>query len=83
LLCLRRAEPALSIGSFHMTEGGDHVLAYERRHGDTCLHVALNVSSTERQIEPLHGGLLLSTLGNPPSGGWLRPDEGIIMKLED
>jgi oligo-1,6-glucosidase/alpha-glucosidase len=83
LLCLRRAEPALSIGSFHMTEGSDHVLAYERRHGDTCLHVALNLSSTERQIEPLHGGLLLSTLGNPPSGGWLRPDEGIIMKLED
>jgi oligo-1,6-glucosidase/alpha-glucosidase len=82
LLRLRRAEPALSIGSFALAEGGENVLGYERRHDDARLLVALNLTGTERRYHPPKGALLLSTLGSPPPDGWLRPDEGVIVKLE-
>jgi alpha-glucosidase len=83
LLRLRRAEPALSIGSLELAEGSDHVLAYARRHGGTRLFVALNLPPTERRFALPGGELLLSTLGNAPPEGWLRPDEGVILRLED
>ncbi|HET9398792.1 MAG TPA: alpha-amylase family glycosyl hydrolase [Sphingomicrobium sp.] len=85
LLRLRRAEPALSVGSLHLEPGGEHILAYRRRHGSTQLQVILNLSGTERQIpdELGSGEMLLSTLGSRPPHGWLRPDEGLIVKLED
>ena len=84
LLRLRRAEPALSIGSIHLDQGSDHILTYRRRHGASELQILLNLSGTERQIADgaASGKLLLSTLGSPPSDGWLRPDEGVILKLE-
>jgi alpha-glucosidase len=83
LLRLRREEPALSIGSFAPAESGAKVLAYERRHGDTRLLVALNLSGTERRFQLPNGALLLSTLGSRPPDGWLRPDEGLIIRLEE
>jgi alpha-glucosidase len=79
---LRRAEASLSIGSFALAEGGANILAYERRHGDARLLVALNLSGTERRFHLPKGALLLSTLGSLPPDGWLRPDEGIILRLE-
>ena len=84
LVRLRRAEPALSIGSIHLDQGSDHILTYRRRHGASELQILLNLSGTERQIADgaASGKLLLSTLGSPPSDGWLRPDEGVILKLE-
>jgi len=82
LLRLRRAEASLAIGSFALIEGGDNILAYERQHGDARLLVALNLSATERRFDLPKGAPLLSTLGNLPPDGWLRPDEGIILKLE-
>jgi alpha-glucosidase len=82
LLRLRRGEPALSVGSFALAEGGDNILAYERRHDDGHLLVALNLTRTERRFHLPTGSLLLSTLGSPPPDGWLRPDEGIILRLE-
>lgn len=82
LLKLRRDEPALSIGSIKLAHGGEHVLAYERRHGSSRLEILLNLSGTERQIpENLGRGIvLLSTLGNEVPEGWLRPDEGLILR---
>jgi len=85
LLKLRRAESALSIGSIQMDQGSEHVLAYRRHHNTSRIQVLLNLSGTERRwpdrTEP--GDLLLSTLGSPPPAGWLRPDEGLILRLEE
>ena len=85
LLRLRRSEPALSIGTWHALEGSEHVLAFERRHDRTRFQVWLNLTGTERRIgEAAHQSrCLLSTLGSNPPPGWLRPDEGVIVKLED
>ena len=85
LLALRRAEPALSIGSLHLLDGGEHVLAYRRDRGDSSLLVLLNLSGTERRLPPdmPNGTPLLSTLGSSPPDGWLRPDEGLILRLAD
>ncbi|HXG82168.1 MAG TPA: alpha-amylase family glycosyl hydrolase, partial [Sphingomicrobium sp.] len=83
LLRLRRSEQALAIGSIRLTEGGEHVLAYERRHGDKRLHIALNLSATERRYDLPNGEFLLSTLGSAPPPGWLRPDEGVILRVEE
>jgi alpha-glucosidase len=84
LLALRRAEPALSIGSFRLIDAHPDVLAYERRHGDTRLLIALNLSDSSRSLpSPPRSEPLLSTLAGPSVDGTLRPNEGIIMKLED
>jgi oligo-1,6-glucosidase/alpha-glucosidase len=83
LLRLRRSEPALEIGSMHLDTGSEYVLAYRREHGNSCLQVVLNLSGTERQL-PLAidtGTPLLSTLGSPSPVGWLRPDEGLVLRL--
>ena len=80
LLQLRRSEPALSVGSIRMAQGSEQILAYERIHQTTHLHIALNLSGTERRFDLPDGELLLSTLGSPPPPGWLRPDEGVILR---
>ena len=83
LLRLRRAEPALSIGSLSLDKGSEHVLAYRRQHGDSAMQILLNLSGRERQWpeECQPGEFLLSTLGSAPTRGWLRPDEGVILRL--
>ncbi|MDP9421800.1 MAG: alpha-amylase family glycosyl hydrolase [Pseudomonadota bacterium] len=83
LLRLRRAEPALSIGSIHLDQGSEQVLAYRRRHGEAQLQILLNLSGAERQWpeEANSGIVLLSTLGSKPAEGWLRPDEGLILRV--
>jgi oligo-1,6-glucosidase/alpha-glucosidase len=84
LLRLRRAEPALSIGSLQLDLGSKHILAYRRQHGAARLLILLNLSGTERPIPDggAAGTLLLSTLDGPPPSGLLRPDEGVILRLE-
>ena len=85
LLALRGAEPALSIGSIQQVEATDHVLAYQRRHGKSRLQVVLNLTGTERQIpgDVEEGQVLLSTLGSPSPKGWLRPDEGLVLRVAE
>ena len=85
LLALRRAEPALSIGSIGNIEASGHVLAYQREKGPSRLQVALNLSATDQPMpDGIEAGeLLLSTLGNRPPKGWLRPDEGVTFRLAD
>ena len=80
LLQLRRSEPALSVGSIRMAQGSEQILAYERIHQATHLHIALNLSGTKRRFDLPDGELLLSTLGSPPPPGWLRSDEGVILR---
>jgi alpha-glucosidase len=83
LLRLRRAEPALSIGSIAEVQARDHVLAYQRQHRASRLQILLNLSTTDQQIPEgiSDGATLLSTIGGPPTASWLRPDEGLILRL--
>jgi oligo-1,6-glucosidase/alpha-glucosidase len=84
LLKLRRAEQALSVGSIRLEKGSEHVLAYRREHGHCSLRILLNLSGAERRLPDgsESGELLLSTLGSQPPDGWLRPDEGLILRLD-
>ena len=87
LLRLRRAEPALSVGSYVAVEATDALLAYERRHRDRRLLIALNMSGRPQRLNlrlPT-GRILLSSdlrdLGPTPSDRRLRPHEGWIVEL--
>ena len=84
LLALRRAEPALSVGSYAPVEGAEEdVLAYERRDDATGrrLLVALNLGGQERELPRAASGrrLLLSTRMDGGAGPCLRPDEGVVL----
>jgi oligo-1,6-glucosidase/alpha-glucosidase len=85
LMALRRSEPALSIGSVDRIEASDYVLAYQRLHGPSRLQILLNLSGNERRMPDgiERGETLLSTLGSAPPDAWLRPDEGLIIRLAD
>ncbi len=90
LLALRRAEPALSVGSWSPRYAADDVLAYERRHEGRRILVALNLAGRPRTVrlpDAVGGRPLLSTLPGP-SGGEIRDealtlagDEGVILSL--
>jgi glycosidase len=96
LLALRRARPALSIGALTLIDGAfadADVLAYERRHGDERLLVALNLGHAPRELTLppwAHGArVLLSTIAAPPDAPAanattaerlvLRADEGVVL----
>jgi len=63
LAALRRAQPALRIGSYVPVRTEGDVLAYERRAGDSRLLVALNLGHEEQSLAlpARNGRLLLST----------------------
>lgn len=82
LLQLRRAEPALSIGSVELVDFGPNVLAYCRSQDGTRLLIALNFSSERRTVTLPPGELLLSTVDPYVFDGSLRADEGVILRLE-
>ncbi|HEU4630517.1 MAG TPA: alpha-amylase family glycosyl hydrolase [Gemmatimonadaceae bacterium] len=54
LLALRRAEPALSVGSFAPVPGPSHVLAYLREHAGRRFLVALNLGYGPAILAPEH-----------------------------
>jgi alpha-glucosidase len=85
LLQLRRAEPALSVGSVQLEQGSDDVLVYVRRHKGSQLRILLNLSGSERRVpgRSASGELLMSTLDGRPADGWLRPDEGQIIRVAE
>jgi alpha-glucosidase len=82
LLRLRRAEPALAIGSYRSLAHTDAVLVYQREHAGRKFQVALNLSGTT-QILPsdLGGGkVVISTTGELTGNtGQLGPHEGRIL----
>ena len=80
LLRLRRGSRALSEGELTLVDSDADVLAFERRHGDERLLVALNLGRQPRAM-PDKGEVLLSTLTGPGNAAILRPDEAIILKF--
>ena len=85
LLALRRAEPALSVGRYIPVSADAAVLAYERRHEDARLLVALNLSAGEQPLDRAYEGtLLLSTSLDRPAGQdvppTLRSNEGVVIR---
>jgi alpha-glucosidase len=77
LLALRHAHPALSVGSWQAVEADGDVLAYERRHGNERMLVALNLGASEQRLKLPEGefALLLST--RHPG---LRRDDGLVLE---
>jgi alpha-glucosidase len=90
LLILRRAEPALAIGSYRPVSATRDLLAYLREAAGRRLLVALDFGGREQVFTTtrftLHGRILLSThldrAGEMVSGSLhLRPNEGCIVAL--
>lgn len=86
LLALRRAEPALSVGSYRRVSAGDDVLLYERAHGGRRLWVLLNLGRELRMVDaPAEGAHIrvsthLDRDGEPVAGNVrLRPNEGVVI----
>ena len=86
LLRLRRVYPALAVGDYRGIAAQGDVLAYERRHGDGRIVVALNLGGNAGlvTIPPGTYRALLSTVShpcNPVAGGHyaLAPNEGAIL----
>ncbi|HEX3599186.1 MAG TPA: alpha-amylase family glycosyl hydrolase, partial [Lacipirellulaceae bacterium] len=87
---LRRREPALSIGSFIPVPAQGDLLLYRRReHGAREFLVALNFGPSAAEVDILvRGKVALSTrldreLQNINGPIELRPQEGIIIELQD
>ncbi len=94
LLALRRKHAALAIGDFRLIEAEGDVLAYERRHDDECLVVALNLGGEAQTVPLPRGEMLLTTLpasllkteglhptGTDPAPYMLAPNEAVILRV--
>ena len=86
LLALRRAEPALSVGSYLPVEGTEEdVLAFERRDEATGRALARRAQSRRQASATLPGAasgrrrVLLSTCMDGGTTRRLRPDEGVVL----
>ena len=88
LLALRRERPALAVGVYEPVETAGNVLAYARGAGAGRCLVALNLGSSEQQLEvptTFRGGRALLCTGldrdQQPVGNRLdlRPDEGVVL----
>jgi alpha-glucosidase len=80
LLHLRRAHPALAVGSWELIEAEGDVLAYERRYHKERIVVALNLGDKPHRIDLPEGRLLLTSVGDYVPGG-LAPDQGVILEV--
>ena len=88
LIALRREEAALAIGSYALVQASEHMLAYERCHGERRLIVALNFGGRFEELESLSppARLLLSTDQAREKEAFacaprLNPREGIVAEL--
>ena len=87
LLQLRRDREALRIGDFRSVDTAEGVFAYTRTFATDRLLVALNFTDEERVVRTGPGEILIST--GPDRDGAinqrliLRPNEGIILALDD
>ena len=85
LIDLRRAKPALSVGSYRTLHLDDALLVYERAEGDQRVCVALNLSGEPHAIDwsQSDAKVLVSThLDREDDVGKrleLRPDEGVVI----
>ena len=87
LLRLRRTEPVLSVGTYTEVTSTDTLLAYERRHLDGRLLIALNMSNKPQLLDRdlQNGRILLSTdlrdVSDLALDAPLNPYEGWIVEL--
>jgi alpha-glucosidase len=87
LIRLRRSDHALTLGAYRLRGATQGVFAYERRHRDSVILVALNLTSAAQEL--LVGGArrerLLSTYLDDPGDGSgeqirLRANEGLVFR---
>ena len=93
LIELRRAEPALALGSYEPLRASGSVLAYVRRRADRCALVALNLGQTPASLAlppgtiPPTARVRLSTYldRHEPVAGELalRSNEGVVVGAPD
>jgi alpha-glucosidase len=88
LLMLRRATPALALGTYEGIRADGDILAFRRRHPDGDVLVVLNLGHHAASLALPAGSctVLLSTRldreGEEPGGALhLRPDDGLICRL--
>jgi alpha-glucosidase len=82
LLRLRRAEPALAVGSYRTIACTDSVLVYQRQQSGRRFQIALNMSGSSQPLpsEVAAGRVLISTAGAlSGSSDKLGADEGRIL----
>jgi alpha-glucosidase len=82
LLRLRRAEPALAVGSYRSLMHTDSILVYQREHSRRKFRVALNMSGTSQALpSDLAGGQVVLSTTRMPTGqtGRLGPNEGLVL----
>jgi alpha-glucosidase len=88
LMDLRRSEPALREGLQVPLRSRNDILAYKRTHAGEQLLVALNTVHQPRRFDfSGKGTLLLSTYLDDEHSSFagpvlLRPDEGVVVRLE-
>jgi alpha-glucosidase len=87
LLALRRAEPALHVGTWAAVDAPDGVLAYDRSAGGTTFRVLLNLrSAPARMVAAGPWSVVLATGLDRESGplgdgaAELRADEGLVLR---
>jgi alpha-glucosidase len=84
LLALRRAEPALSLGSYTTVSATDETLVYLRENGSSRFAVALNLTADTHSVQVPTGRLVVSTARTDVSAVsrelLLKPDEGVVVR---
>ena len=78
LLALRRAEPALRLGSVEVLRADQRVLVFEREHRDDCLVVAANLSGEPAEWDGA-GTTPLAAAGEA-TDAMLQPWAGVIAR---
>jgi alpha-glucosidase len=83
LLAVRRASPALSMGSYRALDNApEGCFVFVRESGPERALVALNFSTREVEVRLPEGELLVSTgLARQSLDGHLRPAEGVVLRL--
>ena len=79
LLAIRGEEAPLSIGTMRLLDTPTGTLAFEREDDGRIITVLLNLTS-EAVVVPWDGTPIISTLEGPPQPGFLRSNEGLILK---
>jgi hypothetical protein len=88
LLVLRRSSEALRRGHYRLDPATDqHTLVYSRVSGKQHLLVALNLTPEPREVNVLHGRIVLSTTLHRDRESVrrslrLEPDEGVVIERE-
>jgi hypothetical protein len=84
---LRRSDGALTRGAYRPRAATRHVLAYERRHRDRVILIALNLTGEPQElpVQNIRRDVVLSTYLDRPIGKagdriHLRANEGLVLR---